>query len=83
MKNTILFLILVCLCFNSYSQSENYLLGKVYTKSTGKGSSSDLSFNNRTTGVMEGVSDINGREYIVSTGFSYTINGNIPKRIRY
>jgi uncharacterized protein (TIGR02145 family) len=76
MKITILIPFFVCLFFNSYSQSENYLLGKVYTKSTGMGSSSDLSFNNRTTGVMEGVSDFNGKEYIVSTGFSYTINGN-------
>jgi uncharacterized protein (TIGR02145 family) len=76
MKNTLFLITILFSSFYAYSQNENYLLGKVYTKSTGMGSTSDLSFNNRTTGVMEGVSDINGREYIVSTGFSYTINGN-------
>jgi hypothetical protein len=76
MKKTLFLIALLFLSFYAYSQKDNYLLGKIYTKSTGMGASSDLSFNNKSTGIMNGISFINGKEYDVSTGFSYKINGN-------
>ena len=76
MRNVLLLIQFLFFSFSAYSQNENYLLGKVYTKSTGMGSSSDLSFNNSTTGIMDGNSVINGKEYLVSLGFTYSISGN-------
>ncbi len=75
MKKFILITISIIFFQNAYSQTENYLLGKVYTKSNGT-SSNELNFSNRTSGVMDGISIINGKEYIVSADFSYTISGN-------
>lgn len=77
MKKIIIFIFgLITFHLSIGQQSENYLLGKVYTKSTNETTSDNLNFNNRTSGVMEGVSIINGKEYIVSANFSYTISGN-------
>jgi hypothetical protein len=76
MKNFLLFLVLSSFSYFGYSQNSNYLLGKIYTKSTDVSSSTDLNFNNKSTGIMSGVSLINGRRYDVSTGFSYKIIGN-------
>ena len=76
MKNILLFFVLSTLSFFSYSQNANYLLGKIYTKSTDMNSSTDLNFNNKSSGIMSGLSVINGRKYDVSSGFTYKINGN-------
>ena len=77
MKKVIIFIFgLIAFHLSIGQQSENYLLGKVYTKSTNETISDNLNFNNRTSGVMEGKSTINGKEYIVSANFSYTISGN-------
>lgn len=65
-------------------QSENYLLGKVYTKSTGQSSSDniiDLNFNNKTSGISESTTSVLGREVYTKIGFTYIISGDNVKVI--
>ena len=71
----IFFFVYILLLSYMVSGQSNFLLGKIYIKSTGMGSSNTLHFYDLTSGYMSGSSYINGREIEVGSGFSYQIQG--------
>jgi hypothetical protein len=84
MKKLILFTLLMIGCLVVFSQkknitppspkSKNILLGKKFEKFADSKNYTTLLFNNLNTGVSEGFSEFNGKEYKVTLEFKYSIN---------